>query len=575
MSKKMIVQLLLCALVCAALVPFRVSAKDMFAPPAGIAPSNTKLADVLAAARKADGSDRHYSTSVEQGRVTAWGLKGTYREVQSGDDYKSTVDLGVILWQRGRLNGQLWRRNENGLVIVLHDVRKSEDFDAKVIASYLEHHTSDLALLGETAGSDAAYVVELHPQGARRKWLFFDKKSYLMTRVEVPFSDARDTYTYSDFRKTGSHLDAWHVHRSDGITQNDVDYVTATVKYDVAVTSADTAMPPSNDKLVQFPASKNVVELPAKLVGQKGKDRIVTVENGSHDITTPGDMTSTYTVQDAADPKILMQLTIDGHGYDFWLDSGAAGIFIDSDQARKLGLKTFGPSQQTKFGNWVQSYALIPDLHVGEITMTNVIASTLPGWHDDSNVGTNVVGLVGYDFIANAVLTIDYQKGSVTATNPFFFVPPADAMVLPATLDDGVPYIPVQVGQALSDHFVLDTGATNCFMYKSFWEAHPDDVKDQGTGVKMNHIWLPMYGFTGISRAMSVRSTEVKSLTIAGAAFNEWLMFMDLSSQESGDNFDGLIGYDFLKYFTVYLDYPQNQVFLLPNSLARSRAAQR
>jgi|GEM_PF-746258 len=571
MTKKTLARLLLCALVASALGSQQASAKDMFALPAGISPTSTTLSEVLAAARKADGFDKNYTTRLEIARVTAWGLKGSYHAVESAGNFKSSTNLGALSWQQGRLNGQLWHQNENGLVILLHDWSRSAD-TADGVASYRNIHESDARLLGETAGSDAAYVVEVHPQGQRLKWLFFDKKSYLVTRVETPFTRVRYAYTYSDFRKTGPYVEPWHAHASDGITQNDMDYVTTSLKYGAAVTADDTSMPQSNDKLLAFPAGKNVVDVPAKLINKAGKTHIITSENEAHDITRPGSMSSTQVIQTQMDPKIVVQLTINGQAYNFYLDSGAGGIYIDSDLAEKLGLKTFGPSQQTKFGKWVQSYALVPDIHAGDLSMTNVIANVLPSWHDDSNVGSLVEGLVGYDFIANAVLKIDYEKGVVTATVPFMFVPPADAIAIPASFDDGVPAIPVQIGQSSSDHFILDTGSPNCFIFKSFAQAHADDVKDQGSGVTMNHVWVPMYGFSGFGGDLQVRATEVKSLTVTGVTFNEWIMFMNLADQAPGDNYDGLIGYDFLKYFTVYLAYAQNQIFLQPNALARSKA---
>jgi hypothetical protein len=551
--------------------PAAAYASDSYKPPAGISPTSARLTDVLVAAEKADGSAKSFSTSVEEGRVAAWGLKGNFRVTTSGEDFRSMVDLGALSWQRGRVNGQLWRRNENGLVVQLHDKNPGEELRA-LIGQYKNQPISDFRLLGETSGPSAAYVVEAHPQGGLFVYLFLDKKSYLLTRAEVPLSDGRDTYTYSDFHKTASYTDAWHEHVTDGDSQNDVDYFTTAMRYNAALEQGDTAMPQSNDKLVQFPAGVNVVKLPARLTGNTTRTRIVSVENQSHDITQPGDMTYNYSISEPLDPKLLVALTINGRGYDFYLDSGAGGIFVDSDIVDKLGLKTLGPSVKTKFGNWTRSFAIIPDVRVGDIEMTNVVVHTLPAWHVSPQVGTDVVGLVGYDFIANAVLAIDYEKGTVTATNPFLFVPPNDAIALPATLDEGVPYISVQVGEASSDHFIVDTGSPNCFLFSSFANAHPDDVKDQGAGVAVNHEFLPYYGWTGVSGDLNVHATEVKAMTIAGMPFYDWIMFKDLGEQSPGDDNAGLIGYDFLKYFTVYLDYPQNQIFLLPNSRMKTKA---
>lgn len=57
-----------------------------------------------------------------------------------------------------------------------------------------------------------------------------------------PFTRVRYTYTYSDFRKTGPYVEPWHAQASDSIAQNDVDYVTTSLKYGAAVTADDTSM---------------------------------------------------------------------------------------------------------------------------------------------------------------------------------------------------------------------------------------------------------------------------------------------------------------------------------------------
>jgi hypothetical protein len=301
-------------------------------------------------------------------------------------------------------------------------------------------------------------------------------------------------------------------------------------------------------------------------------NKIITYEDSQHDINMPGSMTHTVSIQQESDPKILIKLSINGKGYDFYLDTGAPGIYIDSDKLAKLGVSAFGPSAQSVFGNWVQQYTQIPEIRVGDIKMTNVIANVLPSWHAEPKPGTEIVGLVGYDFIANAVLTIDYEKGTVSATVPYLFVPPADGVSLPAIFDDGYAYIPVQIGQASSDHFILDTGSPNCFLFSSFTDAHPDDVKDQGAGIAVNHLYLPWFGFGQVGGGeVQVHATEVKSMVVGGIQFTNWLMFRDIAEQSQGDQGAGLIGYDFLKYFTVYLDYPHNQVFLVPNSRTRNQ----
>jgi hypothetical protein len=540
------------------------AAADDFASPSGIVPSSATLAQVVASAKKAAGLDNPLSARIEDGKISAWGLQGTFRRAEAGPDFRFTMNMGQVGWQAGQLDGQLWFQDENGMVTRVRNTDELSALDGEPSAHGLA--ASDLRLLGETNDPGGTYVLESGTQGQELRWIFVNKQTRLVTRVEIAQPGERDTLTFSDFRKTGPYTAPWHTHITDGIAQNDFDLVTTSVRSNGDAGSVDTSMPMSKQNFVQFPSGTAVVTLPAKIVNQVGTTRLVSVGNNSQDITKPGDMSSTVSVQESADPHLLVHAALNGQGYDFYLDSGANGIFINSDIAKRLGLKMFGPVQRSDYGDWVSQYAAIPQMAIGDTTMTNVIAYTLPHQNIQTTNGEQIVGLVGYDFIANAVLTIDYARGSVTATSPFLFVPPAVATVVPLSVQDGWPFVSVQIGQASSDAFIIDTGSTNCFLSKAFAEAHPDDIKDQGGGVDVNRIWLPTYGFQGLSGPMRVQATQVKVFSISDITMSDWVMFRNLDDPVGGLTEDGLIGYDFLRHFTVYLDYPQNQMFLVANA---------
>jgi len=148
------------AFICATVFAFPAVAlaKDPYARPAGINPTTATLQDVLAKAKKADGSDTPYRTRVVQGAANAWGLKGSLRSLQVGDDYRSTLDFGAISWSNGRVSGQSWRQNPNGLVTLLHDVTGEEDIDFEALTRYVSRPSSQSQLLGDCLlyTSDAA-----------------------------------------------------------------------------------------------------------------------------------------------------------------------------------------------------------------------------------------------------------------------------------------------------------------------------------------------------------------------------------------------------------------------------------
>ncbi len=508
-------------------------------PPGGIMPTTATLDDVLAASERASGADKHWLTRVADGHVSMWGLNGAFHDVYASDDVKHSVDLGPLRYQAGSLNGQRWRQDENGMVVLLHDTVHPDETDTTALTQYLKDR-DHLTLLGETGGAHPAYVIQNRSTRGAYVWLFIDKATKLVSRIEAVNQDARIAYTFEDYRRSGAFTEPWHVHISDGIARNDADWVVTSDRHNVPVTGADMAMPQSNPNLLLFPAGATTVKLPARVV----------------------------------DGDIVVRLNIAGQGLDFILDSGAGGILIDSGTADRLHLKRFGQWSQTAKGSFFQTGVLVPELRIGDIQMKNVVAHSLP-FSVEQRFGTDVVGLLGFDFIANVALKVDYYHGDVEAMRPELFVPPADADALSATLDDGVPFIPVQIGAARGVHFVLDTGASDGVIFSTFATEHPDDVKDQGRGQMVN-AWLPLIGALTVGGIVQTKATEVKNLDLGGVEFDEWLMFATPEHHAfEGQDTDGLIGYDFLKFFTVYFDYRDSEIYLEPNAWFNRVSAKR
>jgi hypothetical protein len=141
---------------------------------------------------------------------------------------------------------------------------------------------------------------------------------------------------------------------------------------------------------------------------------------------------------------------------------------------------------------------------------------------------------------------------------------------VPAALDDRIPIVPAQVGKAMGDHFVLDTGAWAGVIFPRFAAVHPNDVADEGGGRRM-HDYDPFMKAVGVGGETRLQPTELKSFSVGGVYFTDWIVYMmpDNSAQEAED-YDGLIGYDFLRYFSLVFDYQNSMIYLEPNNLFRS-----
>jgi hypothetical protein len=329
--------------------------------------------------------------------------------------------------------------------------------------------------------------------------------------------------TYDDFRVTDGLSTPWHLHRSDGHPQNEEDFVTTNERFNVPVASTNLEIPQSKDDLAQFPAGAQVVKLPVQIIS--------------------GD--------------IVVRVIINNRGCDFLLDSGASSIIVDAGLAQALGLTMVGESVQSAGGTFAQKQALIPEMHIGGITMKNVVVDTT-SFTQQKSASTKVVGLLGFDFIANAGVKIDYSHETVEASPPYLFVPPADGHPIEAVWDDGVPRIPVQLGDAAA-HFIFDTGAHEGVIYQRFARAHPDAVRDQ-RGDQVEEFRRG----SGVGGTFALLRTEVKVLTVGGIDYHNKLMYEIINDPGfEYEDYDGLLGYQFLKDFTVYIDYRDSHIYLV------------
>jgi len=109
------------------------AADTLNAAPAGIVATAATLDQVMDAHDKAVHVDKKWATDIEEGTVSMNGLKGTYRDVFSGDDYRHTMNLTPLSWQEGSVNGTRWFQNENGVVTMLHNVHRQDQVDAEAL----------------------------------------------------------------------------------------------------------------------------------------------------------------------------------------------------------------------------------------------------------------------------------------------------------------------------------------------------------------------------------------------------------------------------------------------------------
>lgn len=523
--------LLLCAQAAPAL------ADDGTAPPAGITPAGSMtLPHLLQLHKVAVGTldTGAAKTAAEVESYQEGSLTGTETMYASGDDERTDVTVGSFHSAYGTFGGKEWEQNRNGLTRTMTGVHDREAINARALRHAASGQSRYVSLLGRVKDPVQAYVVRIDPPGGSVEYRFYDSTNYLLVRDEIASEGKRITYTYDDFRVTKGIREPWHTHRSNGIADNDMDWKITSLSYGEKVDPAKLAIPPSTPTLA-FSGDKVVI--PAKLSG----DRIIlTVQMGSH--------------------KVNMQM-----------DSGASGILLNRDVADATGTKSFGSRTAETAGQYLSSDALIPKIGFGDATMQNVSAETSP-YVAATYDGAPVAGLMGYDFIAGAVMHIDYVGGTVEAIAPASFKAPAGAIGIPIRLDDGVPVIDAKVGSATGHHFIVDTGADRSMIFSGFAKAHPQDVADQGLGDSMTAAYPYISQIYGVGGTVEVRPVQVPSLTVGSITLPKWLFDVSQNAPSfEGDDYDGLIGQDVLRNFDVYFDYAHTTMYLVPNDRYKQR----
>ena len=519
---------------CAALPEPPVTSDPSSQPPSGIVATKATLAQVLAAYDESTGTlPKGVTTSREIDTINAYGESGTYTEIDSGDDYIETTQLGPVTTSSGSYHGHAWRQNENGYTRTVSGIHEEEQrSDVALTRAIKGENLGSVRLLGEVESPERAYVVDVDPSAGRHEWLFIDASTGRLFRREESRLGHRIVWTFDDFRTIDGQTTPWHQHLFDGFAGNDVDWQTKQLTYGGSVAPSELAIPPTRSPL-HFPEGVSHVRLPAR------------IEDGS----------------------VIVRASINGRGLDFKLDSGTSGIALDADVASQLGLKRFGESTHAVAGTFEAANALVPQMRIGDLTLDDIDVSALP-FHYQQDPDTKVVGLLGYDFLAGAVVKVDYYDGTVEAFDPASFVPPSGT-VYPLTLklDDAVPTVSASLGDTNGNDFIVDTGSTLVVLFQGFAEKHATELPAVSYTIA-DKTYYPLVTAEGVGGVFELQPATVKHF-IAGASLDEFRVYDIVSSVADfqGEDQNGLIGYQFLRYFDVYFDYKDSLVLLQPNPL--------
>jgi len=508
-------------------------------PPAAAAPAAPQA--LIDAAKQAMGGPAWDKavTWHETGKVTSGGLSGTYEnweDLTSLHDSASFV-LGPVSGSNGWDGKQSWTTDSSKEV----RIETSGEAVAQAIQDayrggygyfFPQRFPAAFESAGERQADGKTYqALKVTPKGAEPMEVWFDPASHLVDRVVQLTGGEKHTFMFSDFAPVDGVL----------VPRKTIDRVGGDPKYDTVIETAALTLggsepdsryapPPPPPNSAQWPAGKNSVTMPFRLLNN----------------------------------HIYVEASINGQKpIPFVFDTGATDV-IQTGAAKKLDIKVEGALAGGGFGDKLEDFgfAKIKTVSLGGLTLPDQVfgTETSPGWV--AVEGADSEGLLGYEFVKRAVLTIDYAKRTMTFTKQDTFHPPVGATAIPFTFDGHIPMLAGTLDGAAGE-FELDTGSRGALtVMHPFAEANGLIGKYKAT-----RSATVGYGVGGPSKALLARAGK---LTIGPVTIDAPVaeIVTDKGGAAEAARTAGNIGGDLLKRFTVTLDYAHQTLWLQPNKLA-------
>jgi predicted aspartyl protease len=378
----------------------------------------------------------------------------------------------------------------------------------------------------ETEGGHTLDHLSVTPRGGKRFDAWFDADTHLLTKAAYDQQFLHVIEAYGDYRRAeGGPVWAHKLTVDPGLGPDALEVSALTsVKLGPARPLANYAMPttpPSGAMILGGAASTTV---PFRLLNN----------------------------------HVYVEARVNGKGpYTFIVDTGGHTL-LSPRLVREAGLKAVGRAVTSGAGEGHDTTGFVhfDEIAIGDVRLNDEMGLATP-IYDPSVEGIAVDGMVGFELIRRLVTTIDYERKTITFTDPAAFRPrPALGLATPFVFYDHLPNVTGAVA-GLPARFDIDTGSRSEVDFTSRFVA-ANRLRDRfAKGASAVTGW----GVGGPARSYVVRLTSLK----LGPVEVEHVA-AGLSEAKGGSfsdpNYDGNIGSALLKRFVVTFDYDHQVIYL-------------
>ncbi|HTG91168.1 MAG TPA: aspartyl protease family protein [Pyrinomonadaceae bacterium] len=247
----------------------------------------------------------------------------------------------------------------------------------------------------------------------------------------------------------------------------------------------------------------------------------------------------------------------------FIFDTGASVSVVNSELLKELKLKVEGQASGTATGGNIQ-VGLVNgvSLSVAGAEVRNQILATLAL---DKTPCVEFDGVIGYDFINQFIVEIDYPNSLINLYNPRTYVYPGPGKVVPLLIAGrrtplAVTNILLEGGRSVVSQLEVDTGGDSAFVIKSPFVKKHGLTRSLSTSIKGSGV-----GAGGEQNRLVGR---VERVQLGPFTLDKPVVNLEEEKEDSGDgeDGDGIVGGEVLRRFKVVLDYSHQRMMLEPNA---------
>jgi len=444
-------------------------------------------------------------------------------DAKRGANTRETRGEGPFRTTSGTFNGLVWNQDENGVTYA--DTPDPGAAARAKVTTTVQRVSSPMD----------AYVLSVIDEDGFGYRLYVDPVTYLVQRRDYLNTDGSSAQTYGPYKRYGTQLMATTWTSEDLVDKSTTTYTRTSFSTGVA-TDADVAVPPVR-QLVTFPPGVANVDLNATF----SKDTSL----------------------------ITLPVMIGSRRIYFILDSGSSGFLLDQNVAASLGLTQIGSGVTIGANRVTTGEVVIPSMDINGVHVNNVAANTLV--FGTGRTPDDPAGLIGFDFFAELIVNVDNANHRVVVSDPRTFAPPAGRNVdaIPIRLGNRVPAISMDIGGAIAERMVVDTGSDDgLYLFGYFARRHGNVFRDRPIGDVLQSIDPgPDYGFSeGLGGEAAHHITSVKYYHLGHYNIRE--ASVDVIEGRHGFpwNFDGLLGRAILRAFDLVFDYEDGLIYIWPTA---------